>query len=93
MVDLEERKFKELLRQAPGIIDRVIRDRERRTGKRELTVDDLIMLYDSQGLPPEVVREVASSRLGLSVVVPDDFYSRLAARYQRQLVRRSPRLM
>ncbi len=92
LVDLEEKKFKELLRQAPSIIDRVVRDRERRTGKRELTVDDLMMLYDSQGLPPEVVREVASTRLGLSITVPDDFYSRLAARYQRQVGEEKPKV-
>lgn len=91
LVDLEEKKFRELLRQAPGIIDRVVRDRERRTGKRELTVDDLMTLYDSQGLPPEIVREV-TSRLGLSVVVPDDFYSRLAARYQRQVGEEKPKV-
>ncbi len=92
LVEIEEKKFRELLRQSPSIIDRVVRDRERRTGKRELTVDDLVMLYDSQGLPPEIVREVASSRLGLSVVVPDDFYSRLAAKYQRESGEERPRV-
>ena len=92
LVDLEEKKFRELLRQAPGIIDRVVRDRERRTGRRELTVDDLVTLYDSQGLPPEVVREVASSRLGINVTVPDDFYSRLAAKYQRQVGEEKPKV-
>jgi alanyl-tRNA synthetase len=92
LVDLEERKFRELLRQAPGVIERVIRDRERRTGKRELSVDDLVTLYDSQGLPPEIVREIASSKLGISVAVPDDFYSRLAARYQRQVGEEKPKV-
>ncbi len=92
LVDLEEKKFKELLRQAPSIIDRVIKDRERKTGKRELTVDDLITLYDSQGLPPEIVREVSSSKLGLSISVPDDFYSRLAAKYQRQIGEEKPKV-
>ncbi|MFB6470510.1 MAG: alanine--tRNA ligase [Vulcanisaeta sp. AZ3] len=91
LVDMEERKFKELIRQAPGIIERVVKDRERRTGKRELTTDDLITLYDSQGLPPEIIRETAA-KLGIGISIPDDFYSRLAARYQRQVGEGKPKV-
>ncbi len=85
LADLEERRFRNLIREAPSIVDRVVRERERRTGKRVLEVDDLVTLYDSQGLPPEIVKDVAG-KLNVEVRVPDDFYSRLASKYQRQAV-------
>ncbi len=83
LADLEERKFKEVLSQASGIIEKMIRDKERRTGKKALDPDDLVLLYDSYGIPPEITREVAS-KLGIDVVIPDDFYTRLTARHQRR---------
>jgi alanyl-tRNA synthetase len=40
-----------------------------------------VELYDSFGVPPEVARD-AARKMGADAEVPDDFYSRLAARHQ-----------
>ncbi len=49
--------------------------------KKKLTLDDLIVLYDSHGLPPELVVWEANRR-GFSVPpVPFNFYSLIASRH------------
>ncbi len=73
LVELEENKYKSAISQLPKLISRV---------KGELTINDLINLYDSHGIPPEVVRDEAAKR-GVRVNVPDNFYEMLAARHQK----------
>lgn len=48
--------------------------------KKSLTVEDLVELYDSHGIPPEFIAERAS-QLGITVEVPKDFYSMIASRH------------
>ncbi len=77
LVELEERKYGEVLRSAPGVVKRVV-------GKRgELTREDLVALYDSYGIPPEVAAEIARN-MKVEVEIPDDFYSLLAARHSKR---------
>ncbi|ESP88642.1 alanine--tRNA ligase [Candidatus Halobonum tyrrellensis] len=45
-----------------------------------IPVDDLIELYDSHGIQPDMVREIAEER-GATVEVPDDFYGLVASRH------------
>ncbi len=77
LIDLEERKYKDVLKSAPSLVKKALE----RAGGKALKAEDLIELYDSFGVPPEVARE-AAKKLGAEVEVPDDFYSRLAARHQ-----------
>ncbi len=44
-------------------------------------VDDLIELYDSHGIQPETVKEIAGEH-DVEVEVPDDFYSQVAGRHE-----------
>jgi len=92
LVSSEESKFRELIRGAPSIIERIIRDKERRTGKRELTVDDLVLLYDSHGIPPEIAKELSEAKFGIKVSIPEDFYSRLVTKHQRPDVGEKPKV-
>ena len=82
LIDLEEKKYRDVLKSAPSVVRRVAEEARRR-GRSGLEPDDLVALYDSFGLPPEIVAETAKS-LGIEVKVPDDFYSRLAARHTRR---------
>ncbi|RLE55120.1 MAG: alanine--tRNA ligase [Thermoprotei archaeon] len=84
IVDLEERKYREVLRRGRKVVEKLIEDVVRRGGK-ELSLDSLIELYDSHGIPPEVVTDVAS-RHGISVTIPDNFYTILAEKHQRARV-------
>lgn len=74
IVDLEERRFKQTIDKGIRIIGRMIKE-----GRRKFTPEVLIELYDTYGLPPEIVREVAYSKV--DVVVPDNFYELVAKKH------------
>jgi alanyl-tRNA synthetase len=82
LVELEEKKYREVLKSAPSVVKKAVEEARRR-GKPSLDADDLVALYDSAGLSPEIVADTAKS-LGVEVKTPDDFYSRLAARHTRR---------
>ncbi|ACB39837.1 alanine--tRNA ligase [Pyrobaculum neutrophilum] len=82
LVDMEERRYREVLKSAPAAVKKALEEARRR-GRAGLDADDLVALYDSQGIPPEVAAEVAKS-LGTEVKVPDDFYAKLAARHVKR---------
>jgi alanyl-tRNA synthetase len=42
--------------------------------------ETLIQLYDSHGLPPEIVAETVETE-GIKVTIPDDFYAQVAAQH------------
>ncbi len=77
LVDVEQDKYGETLVKGKGIVER-LEEALRESGKN-ISDDDLIELYDSHGLNPEVVAEFAEG----PVSVPDDFYKRVAARHAR----------
>jgi len=59
-------------------------------GGRGLGTEDLIELYDSHGLPPEIVVEEAR-KAGVDVYVPPDFYSLITSRHSRPPIKASVR--
>jgi alanyl-tRNA synthetase len=77
LVDVEEEKYGETLVKGRGIVQRL----EAALPKNSLGIseEDLVELYDSHGLNPEVVAEFASR----PVDVPDDFYKKVAARHSK----------
>lgn len=77
LVDVEQEKYGETLTKGKGIVKR-LEDSLAHQGKG-IGDEDLIELYDSHGLNPEVVAEFASSK----VKVPDDFYKQVAARHAK----------
>jgi len=76
----EERKYVESLARGERLVERMAKElQEKHEG---FSVDHLMMLYDTHGLPPELVREVAG-RLSVEVKVPDDFYIRVAKMHSK----------
>lgn len=85
VVDMEEEKFKRTLEKGLSYVRRLIR----RKG-RKLALEDLIELYDSHGIPPDMVDEVAKEN-GISITVPENFYSIVAKRHaQAKVVEEKP---
>ncbi len=79
MLTTEERRYRETLRRGVGIVRKLCT--QVKAGRLpEINVDTLIELYDSHGIPPNIVLEVAS-REDVPVSYPDDFYNRVAARH------------
>ncbi len=75
IVDIEQARYEEILRRGERIVREMLKNR------RKLSLEDLITLYDSHGLPPELVQAVASE-LGADVDIPDNFYELIAGRHE-----------
>jgi len=80
VTEAEERKYSEALERGVRLLERMVA--EMPEDRREITEEQLLVLYDSHGLPPEIVREVAA-RAGVRVEVPEDFYIRVAKSHSR----------
>src|SRR3989338_1227440 len=63
------------------------REKAKQTVSRIITKDmkseDLLQLYDSQGIPPELIIE-ESKKLGKVIEVPDNFYSLVSEMHKKQ---------
>src|SRR5207247_9857709 len=51
-------------------------------GVPNIPTDQLVQLYDSQGLPPEIVKE-AAEKSGVTVEIPDNFLTLVAESHSR----------
>src|SRR4030066_1581706 len=81
MLKVEEEKFVETLKRGEGMVKRIATDlRVKGTGK--MPVDTLTELYDSHGLPPEIVNQAAEKE-GVEVEVPENFYALIANRHMQ----------
>ena len=79
MLKVEEEKFKDTLLRGEGMVKRIAADlKSKGTGK--LSPDTLAELYDSHGLPPEIVKQAAEKE-GVDVEVPENFYALIASRH------------
>jgi alanyl-tRNA synthetase len=81
MLKVEEEKFVETLKRGEGIVKRITAElKTKGTGK--LPIDTLAELYDSHGLPPEIVKQAAENE-GVQVEVPENFYALIANRHMQ----------
>ncbi len=77
VLELEERRYREVLKRVSTIVPKFL--------KREPSLEDLITLYDSQGIPPEILKEELEKR-GRSITIPTNFYSIVASRHAKPAV-------
>lgn len=75
VIGLEERRYKDAILRGSRLVKRLA-DELRIKGK-PLPSERLIELYDSHGLPPDLVGEIVR-KAGAAVEVPEDFYIRVA---------------
>ncbi len=69
----EAEKFRNILRREEKIVKKYLK-------KRRITVDDLVTIYDSHGIPPEIIADKLREK-GVEVEVPENFYSLVASRH------------
>ncbi|HUS77468.1 MAG TPA: alanine--tRNA ligase [Patescibacteria group bacterium] len=74
MVAVEERKYQNTLVRGAGLVQRYL------SRRKEVPPDQLIEFYDSHGLTPEDVSDVASE-MGIQVRIPGDFYTQVSTRH------------
>jgi alanyl-tRNA synthetase len=81
MLKVEEEKFEDTLKRGEGMVKRIAADLKTKNVSK-LPNDTLSELYDSHGLPPEIVKEAAEAE-GVTVEVPEDFYALIANRHMQ----------
>lgn len=69
ILSIEKDRYEETLRRGRKLISTAL-------DRGKLDVSEMIRLYDSNGILPEMIQEVAKSS-GKRVKIPDDFYNRL----------------
>jgi alanyl-tRNA synthetase len=75
VTEQEERKYRDSLVRGSRLVERLAR--ELKAKEERFSIEHLMTLYDTHGLPPELVRE-AAGEAGASVEIPEDFYIRVA---------------
>jgi alanyl-tRNA synthetase len=80
-LQVEMRKYQDTLSRGSDIVQRLSKELAS-TGVRQIPLEQLIQLYDSQGLAPEIVKEEAE-KVGVQVQIPDNFLTLVAERHNR----------
>jgi alanyl-tRNA synthetase len=78
---VEEEKYKETITRGERLIRRLASELKAK-GVRHVPVEVMTELYDSHGIPPEIVKEVAEGE-GLEAPVPENFYALIAERHMQ----------
>jgi alanyl-tRNA synthetase len=78
---VEEEKYKETITRGERLIRRLASELKAK-GVRHVPVEVMTELYDSHGVPPEIVKEIAESE-GLEAPVPENFYALIAERHMQ----------
>ena len=78
---VEEEKFEDTIKRGEGMVKRIAGELKEEK-KKEIPVETLTELYDSHGLPPEIVKQTAENE-GLKVEIPDNFYVLIAQRHMQ----------
>jgi len=79
ILSLERKKFSESLKRGGSLVKRIAQGLKEKE-LSQIPTETLIELYDSHGLPPEVVQETAEKE-GVQVNLPENFYMMVAARH------------
>jgi alanyl-tRNA synthetase len=81
ILSVEEKKFEETIKRGENLIKRISSELKEKNVK-EIPSKTLTELYDSHGLPPEIVKETVEKE-GLKVNVPENFYTLIAQRHMQ----------
>jgi len=79
ILSVEQDKFEQTLKRGSSLVKRIAQGLKSK-GVSKIPLETLTELYDSHGLPPEVVQETAETE-GVEVRVPGNFYTMVAERH------------
>ncbi|RJS87654.1 alanine--tRNA ligase [Candidatus Bathyarchaeota archaeon] len=79
LLSIEKEKYEQTLSRGHNLVKRIIQERRSR-GTAEIPLEELVELYDSHGLTPEVVSEMAEAE-GVEIHIPENFYSYVAEKH------------
>ncbi len=75
MIKIEYERYRETKEKGIQIIEKTLK-------KGKMDIDTLISLYDTYGILPEMVQEIAKSH-GINVEIPENFRSMVASKHER----------
>ncbi|MDD1728030.1 MAG: alanine--tRNA ligase, partial [Methanospirillum sp.] len=75
ILEREIEKYRTTLERGARTVERLAQSYKKKCEK--IPLSEMVTLYDSHGIPPEMVRDLAASQ-GAVVDLPDDFYSQIA---------------
>ncbi|AIU69380.1 alanyl-tRNA synthetase [Thermococcus eurythermalis] len=81
IINVEEKRYQETLKRGSDLVKREIAKLKKK-GINELPLEKLILFYESHGLTPEIVAEVAQKE-GITVEIPDNFYTLVAKQAEK----------
>lgn len=81
MLKVEEEKFADTIMRGEGMVKRIAAELKAEK-KTQIPIRTLTELYDSHGLPPEIVKQ-AGEKEHLNVEVPDNFYALIAEKHMQ----------
>ncbi|MGV8089439.1 MAG: alanine--tRNA ligase [Methanothrix sp.] len=80
ILDQEEQKYAETLEKGMRLVRKTAESYLKK--KESIPLREMIALYDTHGIPPEIARE-AAVQMGAKVDLPDNFYSLVAKKHIR----------
>jgi alanyl-tRNA synthetase len=80
-LSVEEEKFQETIKRGGGLVRRIAGELKTKNIP-EIPVEALTELYDSHGLPPEIVKQFAEKE-ELKAEIPENFYALIAERHMQ----------
>ncbi|MDY6959374.1 MAG: alanine--tRNA ligase, partial [Halobacteriota archaeon] len=83
ILDLEEERYNQTINRGTRIVEKISNEYKKKN--ESISLNDIIGLYDTHGMPPEICREVAES-IGVDVEIPDNFYSLVAESHGKEEV-------
>jgi len=78
-VSIEEEKYRKTLNRGAAMSRRIAKDLKAKKISK-IDTDTIVQLYDSHGVPPDIVKETVE-KIGMKVSVPDNFYRIIALRH------------
>ncbi|RME78555.1 alanine--tRNA ligase [Candidatus Woesearchaeota archaeon] len=75
ILDVEKEKYISSKNQASRLVKKIV--------QKEVSVDDLVELYDSHGISPKTIQQEAR-KLGKTITIPDNFFQLLAQRHEQK---------
>lgn len=87
MIDLETKRYKRTIERGKSLITRKLEDYARE--QKEVPAEEMMQLYDSHGVPPEMIKEISHS-FGVKAEIPGDFYSLIAQTHSQPTTEEEP---
>ena len=71
LLDIETKKFSNTIKKGEGLVKRILKE------KKIIDTKELINLYDTHGMPTDIVKNIADSN-GVNIKIPENFDSIIA---------------